>query len=412
MKKFTDLKDNYLGLRISDGAGLYLSSLVFLYIAQIIVIAMASLLKINQSNLYLQYGIMLVNQGVFFMCPMIYGKIFSRDMIEPSRIKRTVNYKQGLILPLIALAAILIGLPLANIFTTILEKIGYNYTPGIPVATIERWWTLPLSLIFVALLPAIGEEFLFRGSIGRALKARSYCFAMIMSSLMFSIFHGNAIQLLHQFIVGLVASYCYFVTGSLMSSMIIHFTNNAFAIFGGFIMDAVKMPALGLGATIGIYVAMIVAGVFLLLVLLRWLTKECKKRAGMEVQPASAKAFFTDLGKAFYPKGMKDNYRRLNVLMKTLYNDPIDNISTETQVVKNDDLSTETPYCEKDNAVATAPVANTYDDVKDEKIRRALIEADKEMIAKRKRVDRTALGMSIAIAALILLINLISGFTK
>ncbi len=87
------------------------------------------------------------------------------------------------------------------------------------------------ALFFIGILPPIVEEIYYRGIIMSALKERGMTYAIVVSSLVFSLSHQNAAQLVHQFIGGLVVAYIVAKTDNLWYGIIIHMTNNIIAVF-------------------------------------------------------------------------------------------------------------------------------------------------------------------------------------
>lgn len=87
---------------------------------------------------------------------------------------------------------------------------------------------LIVNLIIVALLPAIGEELLFRGVIQKELVAhmKNPHLAIVLASIIFSGFHFQIQGFLPKFIIGLLMGYSYYWTRSLWYPMILHFLNN------------------------------------------------------------------------------------------------------------------------------------------------------------------------------------------
>lgn len=87
---------------------------------------------------------------------------------------------------------------------------------------------LVVNLIIVALLPAIGEELLFRGIIQKELVARisNHHVAIIIASVIFSAVHLQIQGFLPKFFIGLIMGYTYYWTKSIWYPMIIHFINN------------------------------------------------------------------------------------------------------------------------------------------------------------------------------------------
>ncbi|MGK0315534.1 MAG: membrane protease YdiL (CAAX protease family) [Saprospiraceae bacterium] len=87
---------------------------------------------------------------------------------------------------------------------------------------------LIVNLIIIALIPAIGEELLFRGVIQREIikKMKNPHLAIFLASAIFSGFHMQIQGFLPKLIIGLVLGYAYYWTKSIWYPMVIHFVNN------------------------------------------------------------------------------------------------------------------------------------------------------------------------------------------
>ncbi len=83
-----------------------------------------------------------------------------------------------------------------------------------------------VSLLLVAVLPAICEEFLFRGLIQRGMEGLGAGWSIFLSGLLFGLFHFDFQRLAAQTLIGLIAAYVTYRTGSIFNGMILHFMNN------------------------------------------------------------------------------------------------------------------------------------------------------------------------------------------
>lgn len=103
-----------------------------------------------------------------------------------------------------------------------------------------------LMVIGTAAVPALLEEFAFRGVILQPLRRHGDTFAILMSSLLFALMHGNMVQIPFAFTVGLALGYFTITTGSIWTSVIIHFVNNltsvVFSIYFERNPDASELP--------------------------------------------------------------------------------------------------------------------------------------------------------------------------
>ncbi len=114
---------------------------------------------------------------------------------------------------------------------TLLSYIGIN--SDFYEATLTQTEPLPeniseviLSVIYVAVFPAVFEEFAFRGVIMQPLRRYGDWFAIIASAVLFGFVHGNIVQIPFAIIAGVALGYATTVTGSMWTGIIIHFLNN------------------------------------------------------------------------------------------------------------------------------------------------------------------------------------------
>lgn len=93
---------------------------------------------------------------------------------------------------------------------------------------------LLLNLFMVAVLPAIGEELIFRGIIQKhfANITKSQIWGIIISALIFSAFHLQFKGFIPRFALGVMFGFMYSWSGSLWLPIIAHFVNNSIATVG------------------------------------------------------------------------------------------------------------------------------------------------------------------------------------
>ncbi len=96
------------------------------------------------------------------------------------------------------------------------------------MAEMNPLWAL---VIVIAVLPAIGEELVFRGMIGRGLMARwGLVPAILITSVMFGLVHMHPAHVIAVIPLGMFMHYVYFITRSFWAPVLVHFMNNAFAV--------------------------------------------------------------------------------------------------------------------------------------------------------------------------------------
>lgn len=83
-----------------------------------------------------------------------------------------------------------------------------------------------LNIIAISIIPALSEEFAFRGIILSRLRKYGDGFAVFISALLFGLLHGNIVQIPFAFIVGLGLAFVTIKTSSIIPAIITHFLNN------------------------------------------------------------------------------------------------------------------------------------------------------------------------------------------
>jgi len=90
-----------------------------------------------------------------------------------------------------------------------------------------------LALFVIAVLPAIGEEFVFRGLLQNHLKVitKNMHLAVWLAAILFSFFHMQFYGFVPRIILGALFGYLYAWSGNLAYPIIAHFVNNGFTLF-------------------------------------------------------------------------------------------------------------------------------------------------------------------------------------
>lgn len=102
----------------------------------------------------------------------------------------------------------------------------------------------PVLLVALALAPAITEELVFRGLIGRGLIARwGVGGGVILTTLLFAAAHGTPAHLLATLPIGLCLHIVYRLTGTLWAPILLHAGNNALAVTLMKLQAAATSPA-------------------------------------------------------------------------------------------------------------------------------------------------------------------------
>jgi membrane protease YdiL (CAAX protease family) len=101
-----------------------------------------------------------------------------------------------------------------------------------------------INLFIIALLPAVAEEFIFRGAVQRSFYRmfRNPHIAIWITAIIFSAIHFQFFGFFPRLLLGALFGYIYWWTGSLWYTMLAHFLNNGYAVCMAWYMQAHHLP--------------------------------------------------------------------------------------------------------------------------------------------------------------------------
>ncbi len=225
----------------------YILAFVFNVIFSVIIGAVLAVIgKTHLANdEYFTQVLQVVGTLIMFLPPFLIAAKMAK--IKPSKaIRFAAPEEKSIVLPIlfvgygVCILANLVG----GIFSSFLEKLGlysnvdFNLPSG-PVGFL-------VSVLTIAVLPALLEEFAYRGVVLSLLRPFGNGFAIVVSGVVFGLMHGNMSQIPFAVIVGIVLSYITVRTGSIWVSVALHFINNFISVSLQFITDIVPEAYLGL----------------------------------------------------------------------------------------------------------------------------------------------------------------------
>ncbi len=148
-----------------------------------------------------------------------------------TKTKVTVFLKEQVCSPKYYLVALLVQIGLFSLgqvnglFLQFLE--GFGYAPTVPQIPSTEGFGLVGTLLVVAVLPSLMEEFFFRGVFQREMKGFSLVGQVLICGGLFSLFHQNPVQTVYQFICGAAFALVAARSGSFFPTVLSHFINNA-----------------------------------------------------------------------------------------------------------------------------------------------------------------------------------------
>ena len=143
----------------------------------------------------------------------------------------------------------------------------------------EQMMNNPLGIISIVVMAPLVEELLFRGAIQGHLmrKWKMPYLGIVVSSLIFGVVHGNPAQIPFAFVVGMSLGWMYYLTGSLIPGILMHFINNGssvllYALSGD--PDATMISSLGENEALALAVSGIVLTVVCIFIIRKKIVKE------------------------------------------------------------------------------------------------------------------------------------------
>ena len=162
--------------------------------------------------------------------------LFSKTQLNDVFPLKKISLKMVAATVTISLALALLANFFADLFVGGISLFGIknyaemDFTTNNPVEII-------LNIIAISIIPALSEEFAFRGIILSKLRKYGDGFAVFISALLFGLLHGNIVQIPFAFIVGLGLAFVTIKTSSIVPAIITHFLNNLSSVIISIIVE-------------------------------------------------------------------------------------------------------------------------------------------------------------------------------
>ena len=222
---------------------------VFIYLMALLVCSLVGgvltlLLAAGNDIVMLKIGQGLSSLLIFVAPPLIlYG--FTRH--EPMR---AIGFRKSVSawMLFIGVAVMFASLPVTNQLTIWNEKMSLGAFKALEdllkqmedtagdlterMLQVDTVWELLFNLLVIALIPALGEELTFRGMLQQALVkgCKNAHVGIFLSAAIFSFIHFQFYGFLPRMFLGLLLGYMFYYSGSLWTSMLMHFVNNGAAV--------------------------------------------------------------------------------------------------------------------------------------------------------------------------------------
>ena len=227
-------------LKQSTGMRIFIFLMAF-FVCTLLGAAIAALFTLGNDITRLKIG-QGISSALMFIAPPLILYAFTRTKPMHQIGFRKPAYWWML---LVGIVLMFVSLPLTNILGTWNEKANFGelletFLKMLEEAAgdltqrmleVDTIWGLLGNLLVIALIPAIGEELTFRGVMQQALTRKCNPHVAIwLSAFIFSFIHFQFYGFLPRMFLGLILGYLFYYSGSLWTSILMHFINNGTAV--------------------------------------------------------------------------------------------------------------------------------------------------------------------------------------
>lgn len=173
------------------------------------------------------------------------------------------------------------------IYGSILEVMGISLPQPSFSLTPSDVPALILSTLYICVLGPVMEELIFRGFILKNLQKFGNISAILLSALLFSLFHQNLVQLVPAFITGLVLGFLTVKSGSLVPAILAHIVNNVVRILPELLPGGAETDSLVLWVYSILIFVLSIAGICVFLVHYKkefWAMSHVENANGMRIK--------------------------------------------------------------------------------------------------------------------------------
>ena len=246
--KFNTMKENLFTEDLQQSTGMR----VFLYLIILLVFSLIGGV-ITFVMMYRDANLMKLAQGISSTLMFIVPPIVFYFITRKVRPMRAIGFKEvrspWWFFITIAVVLMIVSIPVTNQLTLWNERMDLGSAFAKLEAflkkledsaealteqmlNVDNFSGLLVNLLIIALIPAIGEELTFRGVLQQSLTKglKNPHIAIILSAAIFSFIHFQFYGFLPRMFLGILLGYMFYISGSLWTSILMHFVNNGMAV--------------------------------------------------------------------------------------------------------------------------------------------------------------------------------------
>ena len=209
------------------------ATLLFFFVAQIAFVILLSLIsiiamifgkQINLIGVEFEYAMSACLSFLGLAFPfVIYKRVIKEKISSGLEFNKPIKYSWLFVVAGTGIG-FLMNVP-ANLISNVFIEVGIDLGT-VTIANPTTVLGLVLMFFAISVVAALVEEFVLRGIVLAKLRKYGDVFAIVVSSLLFSILHINLVSIFVTFCAGLIIGYVYVKTRNLWMSVLIHFLNN------------------------------------------------------------------------------------------------------------------------------------------------------------------------------------------
>ena len=241
-------------------ASLLISTLFFLLSMELLFaltgidfVRLQSILNDNTNKLFpivLKSFLIIQSVSIFILPPVIIAKVYKKRLFDFF----TLNKTPDLFFIIASVALVIVSSPFVAYLTGINEKMldailgAANTLKSQDEATqalVENliyntsFLSFFQNVLIIAFLPAFCEELFFRAFLQKRVlqKFANIHASIFLTAFIFSFIHFQFYGFIPRFVLGVVFGYIFYWSGSLWTTILLHFTNNFMAVLSGFLIS-------------------------------------------------------------------------------------------------------------------------------------------------------------------------------
>lgn len=168
-----------------------------------------------------------LNWLLTFLCQHVMGflfLVFLMNLKKPlpiERKKKKISLKEAIIIGLMSLGVMHIGSMISNIFSVFFEK-ATNSELVNSVSQMISQTNVFITIAVVVIIGPIIEEIVYRKMVLDRIRIYGEKYAVIFSSILFALAHGNFFQVFYSFGLGCIFGYLYIKTNNIKITIALH----------------------------------------------------------------------------------------------------------------------------------------------------------------------------------------------